>query len=113
MNGPNKLERLSLASLSSSVMLHSSLLSPFLNYEEKWSVVSIAPGLIRLEILDYPGKQFRDKHSSLFRSARSWRRKTFYKIDTWGQCYKTFYHSNLLPFHGNTTILCYKAILPW
>jgi hypothetical protein len=32
---------------------------------------------------------------------------------TWGQCYKTFYHDNLLPFHGNTIILCYKAILPW
>ncbi len=31
----------------------------------------------------------------------------------WGQCYKTFYRSNLLPFHGNTIILCYKAILPW
>ncbi len=29
------------------------------------------------------------------------------------QCYKTFYHGNLLPFHGNTIILCYKAILPW
>ncbi len=33
--------------------------------------------------------------------------------DTWGQCYKTFYRGNLLPFHGNTIILCYKAILPW
>ncbi len=32
---------------------------------------------------------------------------------TRGQCYKTFYCSNLLPFHGNTIILCYKAILPW
>jgi hypothetical protein len=31
----------------------------------------------------------------------------------WGQCYKTFYHGNLLPFHGNTIILCYQAILPW
>jgi hypothetical protein len=32
---------------------------------------------------------------------------------TWGQCYKTFYSGNLLPFHGITIILCYKAILPW
>ncbi len=32
---------------------------------------------------------------------------------TRGQCYKTFYRSNLPPFHGNTVILCYKAILPW
>jgi hypothetical protein len=30
-----------------------------------------------------------------------------------GQCYKTFYRGNLPPFHGNTVILCYKAILPW
>ncbi len=34
-------------------------------------------------------------------------------LETWGQCYKTFYRSNLLPFHGNTIILGYKAILPW
>ncbi len=26
---------------------------------------------------------------------------------------KTFYRSNLLPFHGHTVILCYKATLPW
>jgi hypothetical protein len=32
---------------------------------------------------------------------------------TRGRCYKTFYRSNLPPFHGNTIILCYKAILPW
>jgi hypothetical protein len=30
----------------------------------------------------------------------------------WGQCYKNFYRGNLPPFHGNTIILCYKAILP-
>ncbi len=30
-----------------------------------------------------------------------------------GQCYKTFCCGNLLSFHGNTIILCYKAILPW
>jgi len=29
------------------------------------------------------------------------------------QCYKTLYCGKLLPFHGNTIILCYKAILPW
>jgi hypothetical protein len=33
--------------------------------------------------------------------------------ETWGQGYKTFYRGNLPPFHGNTVILCYKAILPW
>ncbi len=32
---------------------------------------------------------------------------------TRGQCYKTFYCGNLLPFHGNIIILYYKAILPW
>ncbi len=26
------------------------------------------------------------------------------------QCNKTFYCSNLLPFHGNTTILCQKDV---
>ena len=31
----------------------------------------------------------------------------------WAQCNKTLYRSKLLPFHGNTIILCYKAILPW
>jgi len=29
------------------------------------------------------------------------------------QCYNTFYHSNLLHFHGNTIILCHKMILLW
>ncbi len=24
---------------------------------------------------------------------------------------KTFYHGNVLPFHGNTIILCYKTLL--
>ncbi len=28
-------------------------------------------------------------------------------------CYKTFYRGNLPPFHSNTVILCYKAIIPW
>jgi hypothetical protein len=31
---------------------------------------------------------------------------------TWGQGYVTFYRGNLLPFHGNTVILCFKSILP-
>ncbi len=26
---------------------------------------------------------------------------------------RLFYRGNLLSFHGNTIILCYKAILPW
>ncbi len=29
-------------------------------------------------------------------------------LESWAQCYKTFYHSNLPPFHGHTIILCYK-----
>ena len=37
----------------------------------------------------------------------------FYNIVPTAQCYKTFYRSNLPPFHGNSVILCYKAILPW
>jgi hypothetical protein len=32
---------------------------------------------------------------------------------SWAQCYKTLYRGLLPPFHGNTIILCYKAILPW
>jgi hypothetical protein len=28
---------------------------------------------------------------------------------TRAQCYKTFYHGNLPPFHGHAIILCYKA----
>jgi hypothetical protein len=28
-----------------------------------------------------------------------------------GPCYKTFYHRNLLPFHGIAVILCFKTIL--
>jgi hypothetical protein len=31
---------------------------------------------------------------------------------TRGRCYNTFYGGNLLPFHGNTVIQCYKVILP-
>jgi hypothetical protein len=30
-----------------------------------------------------------------------------------GQCCNTFYCSNLLPFHSNAVILCYKATLTW
>jgi hypothetical protein len=40
-------------------------------------------------------------------------KKKFYNICIRGQCYKTFYRGNLLPFHGNIIILCYKATLPW
>jgi len=32
---------------------------------------------------------------------------------TRGQCYEAFYHSTILPFNGNTTILCYKVIWSW
>jgi hypothetical protein len=37
----------------------------------------------------------------------------FYNIGPWAQCYKTLYRGKLPPFHGNTIILCYIAILPW
>jgi hypothetical protein len=37
----------------------------------------------------------------------------FYNIGPMWHCYKTFYRSNLPPFHGNIIILCYKVILPW
>jgi hypothetical protein len=30
-------------------------------------------------------------------------------VDTMAQHYKTFYRSNLLPLHGHTIFLCYKA----
>ena len=26
--------------------------------------------------------------------------KMFYHFESWGQCYKTFYRGNLLPFYG-------------
>jgi protein-arginine kinase activator protein McsA len=40
--------------------------------------------------------------------------KTIYQgILTCDQCYKTFYHGNLLQFHGIVVIFSYKAILPW
>ncbi len=29
------------------------------------------------------------------------------------KCLETFYRGNLLSFHCNIIILCYKAILPW
>jgi hypothetical protein len=32
---------------------------------------------------------------------------------SWVQCYKTYYGSNLQPFHGDSIILCYKDKLPW
>jgi hypothetical protein len=37
---------------------------------------------------------------------------TFNNTETWGQCYKNFYHGNLPPFHNNAAILCYKTMLP-
>ena len=39
--------------------------------------------------------------------------KLFGAVISWGQCYKSFYRSNLPPFQGNPIILCYKAILHW
>jgi hypothetical protein len=35
-----------------------------------------------------------------------------FDFDILAQCYKTFYRSNLPPFHGHIIILCYKATLP-
>jgi hypothetical protein len=37
----------------------------------------------------------------------------FYNIGPWRQCHKTFFHVNLLPFQGNTIIMCYKMVLLW
>ncbi len=34
------------------------------------------------------------------------------EIDTWCQCYKTFYRRNLPSLNGNGVILCCIAILP-
>jgi len=51
--------------------------------------------------------------SPLFAAQAAWRIRKDLATPTSGQCYKTFYHGNLLPFHGNTIILCYKATLPW
>jgi hypothetical protein len=34
-------------------------------------------------------------------------------VGSWYKSYKTVYRGNLPPFHGNTIILCYKAVLPW
>jgi hypothetical protein len=41
------------------------------------------------------------------------KKKRFYEFHPWAQCYKTFYCSNLLPFHGHIIILCNKATLSW
>jgi hypothetical protein len=41
------------------------------------------------------------------------RNNCFFIFQSWCQCYKTFYCGNLLPFQGNTLILCYKMILLW
>jgi hypothetical protein len=35
---------------------------------------------------------------------------TFHFNTSGGQYYKNIYRGNLLPFHGDTVILCYKAI---
>ncbi len=48
--------------------------------------------------LDKDAKLDKYKHSSLFWPLRQQRRKTFYNIDTWAQCYKTFYCCNLRIF---------------
>jgi hypothetical protein len=32
-------------------------------------------------------------------------------VGTLGQCYKTFYHGNLLPLRGFAIILCYKTLI--
>jgi hypothetical protein len=34
-----------------------------------------------------------------------------YNLHPSGHCYKTFYSGNLQSFHGNTIILCFKAML--
>jgi hypothetical protein len=58
----------------------------------------------RLERLAMP------KHYSLLQKYVNYDCKKFYNIETQVQCYKTFYHSNLPPFHGHTIILCYKTL---
>jgi hypothetical protein len=51
------------------------------------------------------------KHSSLFASISD-EEKQFYNIDTWGQCYKTFYVRNLLMFEIPTVIVPGKLFKP-
>ncbi len=64
--------------------------------------------------IDQPEKTLPETKRSSFFAATLWTKmKKLYSIGTRGQCYKTFYRGNLLPFHGNTIILCYKAILFW
>ncbi len=45
--------------------------------------------------------------------ARNWSRRPRKQTNIWSQSYKIYYHSNLLLFHSNTIILCYKMILLW
>ncbi len=87
-----------------------------------------SPASINLSRKNFPGT----KHSTLFCGHVSDEEKKFCNIlvrssrfeksgsgdqeihlrITRCQCHKTFYRGNLPPFHGNTVILCYKAILP-
>jgi hypothetical protein len=81
MTRPNKLEYLSLPTLSSQVL--------YLWVKAGRNKRSSLFGLV---VNDDDEKKFND-------------------IDTRGQSYKTFYSCNLPPFHGHTIILCYKTLL--
>jgi hypothetical protein len=52
-------------------------------------------------------KLAKDKLTSLFKKIHKLRTKVFYNIDTWGQCYKSFYVRNLQMFAIGYSV-CHK-----
>ncbi len=57
-------------------------------------------GTLWNETARLPTKKFYDKHSSLFCGTLDEEERMFCKIDTCGQCYKTFYGWKLQFFHN-------------
>jgi hypothetical protein len=98
MTRPNKLECLSLETLSSqSENLKASPEPTHLEWLSDAFFLGkllVLPANVRLDWKEIA----RYKHSSLFGLIISNEEKMFYNIDTWCQFYKTFYHVNLLPF---------------
>ncbi len=80
-------------------MKNSSLLGPFVGYEEKEVLWIMSLDLI-LNITE-------TKHSRLFRPNVSDKEKSCYNVCTWGQYYKTFYGRNV------QILLISLSICPW
>jgi hypothetical protein len=55
----------------------------------------------------------KDKHSSLLPIFVNYGRKKFYNIETWGECYKTFYSRNLRIFVISQCVCPWQAFPVW